>query len=48
MIRILDLAVDELEEIVVAEDALLVHGDEERLGEVHGRVGFGELDGGGG
>lgn len=44
IIRTLNLTVDELEEIIVAEDSLLVHGDKEGLGEVHGRVAFGELD----
>lgn len=41
-----DLTVNELEEIVVAVDSLFVHGDEERLGEVHRRVGFGKLEAG--
>lgn len=38
-----NLAVDKLEEVVVAEHSLLVHRDKKSLGEVHGRVGFGEL-----
>ncbi len=38
-----NLTVHELEEVVVAENTFLVYGDEESLGKVHRRIGFGEL-----
>ena len=40
----MNLTIDELEDVVVAENAFVIHGDEEGLGEVHGCVVLGELD----
>jgi hypothetical protein len=42
-VGISDLAVDQLEEIIVTEDSLIVHGNEEGLGEVHGGITLGKL-----